>query len=158
MADQTITSRVPQQGDPVNVLLARLLASQCQRVTGTALASAIRSATTSSADIDTSGFRGIVVYVFVSAASGTGGLRIAIRGRDPVTTNYMQLGITNTPMVAVGNQVAVFGQGVGSVIQASIGAGVNGCLSTFLPDVVRVEIVHGDLSNYTYSVGYCLVP
>lgn len=157
-ADIIPIKRLPRSDDGVQALLAKLLSVQAQRVTGTALASGTRSSTTASSDIDTSGIRGVVVYLFVSVASGTGGLRIGIRGRDPVTNNYMQLALTNTANVGIGNQVAVFGQAVGTTSGASIGASVNGSVGTFLPDLIRIEIQHGDASPYTYSVGYCLVP
>jgi hypothetical protein len=145
MADQTITSRVPQQGDPVNVLLARLLATQSQRVTGTALSMATRTTTTQSATIDCTGFRGIIIYFRVTSAPGTDTVRITVRGLDPVWGGYT--------MFAQGP-----GQNAPSATAVSIGPGFT--IATGLPDQIRIEVTHvpGPGGPFDYSVGYCLIP
>lgn len=145
MASQTITSRLPQQGDPVEVLLARLLASTAQRVTGTALTVATRNATTQSSFIDCTGFKSIVVYFRVTAVPGTDTVRITLRGNDPASGSALV--IASSPIVStVASNVYSFGPGVGIAVN--------------LPDQIRIEVTHSPSpsGSFDYSVGYCLVP
>lgn len=146
MASQTITSRLPQQGDPVEVLLARLLASQSQRVTGTALALATRNATTLSGIIDCTGFRAIVVFFRVTAAPGTDTVRIQLRGIDP-TSGLSGFGVALASTVSTPTTAAY-----------SFGPGCT--IATALPDQIRIEVTHSPTpsGNFDYSVGYCLIP
>lgn len=145
MADQTITSRVPQQGDPVNVLLARLLATQSQRVTGTALALANRTSTTQSTIIDCTGFRGIILYFRVNAVPGTDTVGIRIRGVDPVSGLALTL-LVGPTQSTIGATTVVAGPGFSSPCA--------------LPDQIRIEVTHSASpgGTFEYSVGYCLVP
>lgn len=154
MSDLAIPTRRPQDTDTERMLLARLLAAQAVKTTGTALASAARTTTTQSADIDTTGFRGIVVFLNVTAASGTGGLTMRVRGRDPVSLSFANLVSDGSAITAVSIRSLQFGGG-GGASSATSGGGLLGGL---LPDTIRIEVSHGDASSYTYSVGYCLVP
>lgn len=155
MTDLNPLTVLPQKEDDVKALLGRLLYGANKKRTATALASAARTATTQSADIDTTGFRAIVLFFSVSVASGTGGLTLRLRGRDPVTSAYMSL----TQDATARTTVATWTMAVGSGCSAPSGALLNGSLTGFpLPDIIRVEVSHGDASSYTYSVGYCLVP
>lgn len=145
MASQTITSRLPQQGDPVEVLLARLLASTAQRVTGTALALATRNATTQSSVIDCTGFRGIIIYHRVTAVPGVDTVRLTIRGIDPVSGQAFATS-NGATISAAGNYVTTIGPGFGT--------------PSALPDQIRIEVTHSPSpsGNFDYSVGYCLIP
>lgn len=145
MASQTITSRLPQQGDPVEVLLARLLASTAQRVTGTALSQATRNATTQSAVIDCTGFKGIIVYHRVNGVPGVDTVRVTIRGIDPVSGQAFQIA-TGSAQSSTGIYAVVAGPGFAT--------------PTALPDQIRIEITHSPSpsGNFDYSVGYCLIP
>lgn len=155
MSELNIATRRPQDTDTERMLLARLLAAQAVKTTGTALASAARTTTTQSADIDTTGFRGIVVFFNVTVASGTGGLTLRLRGRDSVTSLYAALTQDSTARTATGFWTMSVGLGV----SAPSGATLTGSLTGLpLPDTIRLEVAHGDASSYTYSVGYCLVP
>lgn len=155
MASQTITSRLPQQGDPVEVLLARMLANTAQRVTGTALASLSRTSTTLSTDIDCSGFSRIVAYLDVTSSPGAGTLAFRILARNPITSVYGVL-FAGTPSAIAGMYVGSWGPGCSGV--AVGGLGFLGAGGIALPDVVRLQIVHSTADPYTYSLGYCLVP
>jgi hypothetical protein len=155
MSDLALSTRVPQDTDTERLLLARLLASAAVKTTGTGLASAARTATTMTADITTNGYRGIVVYLGVSAASGTGGLTLRIRGKDPVTGNYFSLTQDSATRTTTGSWTMSMGAGASAPSGAALTGSVTGF---FLPDTIRLEVAHGDASSYTYSVGYCLVP
>lgn len=145
MASQTITSRLPQQGDPVEVLLARLLAITAQRVTGTALALTTRNATTQSSVIDCTGFRGIIIYHRITAVPGVDTVRLTVRGIDPVSGQAFALA-NGTAQSAAGIYATTVGPGFG--------------VASALPDQIRIEITHSPSpsGNFDYSVGYCLIP
>lgn len=125
-----------------------------REVAGTALESAARTATTQTADIDALGASSILVYLNISAASGTGGLSVGVRGKDPVSGNYASLGTSST-YTTTGIRVFAFGRGVGAYTNMNF---VWGGIGVPIPDTLRIEIAHADASSYTYSVGYCLVP
>lgn len=135
--------RGPRTDDGPTALLAKLLAAQAQRVTGTALASAVRNATTQSAFIDCTGFRAIIVYLRVVTNAGADTLRIVLRGLDPASGQLLNVAQSSAVTVTT---VASFGLG------ASIPCG--------LPDQLRIEIQHSPSpsGNFEYTVGYCLVP
>ncbi len=154
MSDLAITTRVPQDTDTERLLLARLLASVAVKTTGTGLASAARTATTQTADITTNGYRGLVIFLNVTAASGTGGLTLRVRGKCPVSGAYLALGSVTSAVTAIGITGLQFGGG-GAGTTATVAGGAFGGI---LPDTIRLEVAHGDASSYTYSVGYCLVP
>lgn len=140
-----LSSRIPQTDDSASVLLAKLLAVQGQRVTGTALAMGTRNATTQSAIIDCTGFRAIIVYLRVTSAPGTDSIRPAIRGIDPVSAQAFNLA-NGSAQTMTGNFATVIGPGCG--------------VQSALPDQIRIEITHTPSpgGNFDYSVGYCLVP
>lgn len=140
-----IITRVPQNDDSVALLLARLLAVQSQRVTGTALAAATRNSTTQSAIIDCTGFRSIIVFFRVTSVPGVDTVRVTIRGIDPVSGVAMALLQAGT-VSAVGATTVIAGPGAGSAMA--------------LPDQIRIEITHSASpgGNFDYSVGYCLIP
>lgn len=116
----------------------------------TLLSSAARTATTASADVNSVNLRGITVVLNVTAASGTGGLTLKIQGKDPLSGNYVDLLSATTPVTAVGTYTYVVYPG------ASLAGGVIQVSSLPLPRIFRVQVVHGDGSSYTYSVGASL--
>lgn len=125
---------------------------QRNNIGGTLLASAARTATTTSADFLTYNARGLVVFLDVTAASGTGGLTVVAQLKDTVSGNYFSL-----PGYVFGTAT---GRGVSFVIPgvvASTGADVKQSLSYGLSQTMRVQITHGDATSYTYSVGYGLI-
>lgn len=144
-ADIIPIKRLPQSDDGVQALLAKLLAVQGQRVTGTALAMGTRNATTQSAIIDSNGFSGIIAYLRIISVPGTDSIRVTLRGIDPVSGQAFYL--TNGPSQT--------GIGIFSTI---IGPGFP--VAAALPDQIRIEITHSPSpgGNFEYSVGYCLVP
>lgn len=154
MADLPITTRKPQDTDTERLLLARLLDATATKTTGTALASAARTASTNSSNITTGGASSIVVYLAVTVASGTGGLTMRIRGIDPVSGSAVPLLTATTAITATGSTAYCIGVGVGAVSGATVGV-IGGVP---LPDTIRIDVVHGDASSYTYSVGYSLIP
>lgn len=154
MSSITPTSILPDTKDDQKALLQKQLYAALTKVTGTALASAARTANTSSSSIDSTGYSAVLMYFNTTVASGTGGLIFRIDGLDPVSANWFNLG-SYTAITTTGARAIAYGKGVGA---ASASMGPWGIAGVPLPEQIRVTVVHGDGSSYTYSVGYCLIP
>jgi len=90
--------------------------------------------------------RGIIVYLNVGTASGTGGLSVKINGIDPVSGTAAQLNANPTAVTATGVKTYILYPGTTS--------GGTQATSAPLPDQFRIDVGVGDSSSYTYSVGY----
>lgn len=118
-------------------------------VEGTALASAARTATTHSPDITNPNGKGVIAYLNVTAASGTGGLTLRYAFRDPLSGVYANVNAAPTPVTAVGGFVYVLYPGAtGGGTQVTGGPA---------PRTFRISVFAADGSSYTYSVSYCLL-
>lgn len=105
-------------------------------VEGTALASAVRNATTASADITNyNGSQGIF-FLNITAVPGVQTITLQLQAKDPVSGGYVT--------IASGGALAVTGL---TILSLGIIAGI-------LPRTFRVNIVHSGAGNFTYSVGY----
>lgn len=93
------------------------------------------------------------VYLNVTAASGTGGLQVAIVGVDPVSGLNFQIGANPTAITATGKSVYVYGPGCTAATGGDIKAGV----VAPIPDVFNVIVTVGDASSYTYSIGMSVI-
>lgn len=97
-------------------------------------------------------WEGIVVYLNVTAASGTGGLEIVVWTVDPVTGNTSdQINSTPTAVTATGGHVYVIRPGGVS------GGGPTQTTAQVLPAKIQVMVHVGDASSYTYSVSCSLL-
>ena len=118
---------------------------------GPIYASAARTtAQTGSTMINAENAKGILVHLDVTAASGTGGLTLAVKGIDPVSGNATALLTAGAAVTATGTKSYLLYPGAsgGSVTTAVSGA---------LPYKYRVDVAVGDASSNTYSVGYTLL-
>jgi hypothetical protein len=77
-----------------------------------------------------------------------------IRGIDPVSTSAVPLITATAAVTATGSTVYCVGIGVG----ASTGVTTGALAGVPLPDTIRIDVVVGDATSYTYSVGYVLTP
>lgn len=116
----------------------------------TALASAARTATTNSSDITNHNAVGILVFLNVTVASGTGGLQVQVMAKDPVSGSYFALNAAPTAVTGTGLKLYVVDPG-------SSGGNATQATEASLPRTFRITVTHGDGSSYTYSVGYALV-
>lgn len=123
-------------------------------VSGNALASAARTATTNSTDITNTGFSAIILYLKVTAASGTGGLKIAIQNKSAAGDYYTMDSLTMTAVTAVGNVAYVYG----IYSQATGGYSVQNTQQIVLGSTFRIQVQHADGSSYTYQLDYDLIP
>lgn len=152
MSEILLTDLLPATEDSERLLLAKL---RGRPISGTALASAARTASTLSSNFSTRGARGIIVYLNITAASGTGGLMPRLFGVDPLTSAVATSGSVNTPVTTVGLRVYHFGPGCGAANQ---GTAAWGSVGVQLGALSAIQIFHNDASSYTYSVSYELVP
>lgn len=152
----SFTNLNPEADDGILNLLAKILSKIQDRAstTNTALASAARTASTLSSNFSTRGFRGIIVYLNITAASGTGGLTPRLFGVDPLTLAVATSAVASTPVTTVGLRVYHFGVGCGA---ANAGSAAWGSVGVLLGALSAIQILHADASSYTYSVSYELV-
>lgn len=114
------------------------------------LPSAARTATVTSADIVNRSFRGALLFLNVTVASGTGGLQVRWRYKDPISGEYQYMNTAPTAITATG--LAIYG-----LYPAALANG-NQMLNQILPRTWQVQVQHGNSSSYTYSVGAVLLP
>lgn len=123
---------------------------ETNNIEGIALASALRTVTTATADILNVNNKGVMVFLNVTAASGTGGLQVRIQCKDPISGTYTGMNAAPAAVIATGHTVYLFGPLNTSGSNITVYNGI-------LPRTWRISVTHGDSSNYTYSVGYCMV-
>lgn len=114
-------------------------------VAGTLLASASRSATTSSADQLLYSGRGVRVTVNVTVVPGVDTITPAIEVKDPISGTYTAV-LTGAPLIATGLVTLRVGQG--------ITAAANLAAADLLARTWRVTVTHSAGTAFTYSVGY----
>jgi hypothetical protein len=116
---------------------------------GTLLASQARTGTTVTPNQTNYNAKGVLVFLDVTVASGTGGLTVYFEMIDPVTGKTAILNATPAAITATGSYMFELYPGNNAasndVKQRTAGA---------LPRVWNVKISHGDGTTYTYSVGY----
>jgi hypothetical protein len=98
--------------------------------------------------------RGLILFLNVTAASGTGGLVTTIFGLDPVSDGELSLNAAPAARVATGLVAYVLYPGVAG----SYGPPIIQATALPLPQVWGVRVSVGDASSYTYSLAYCLLP
>lgn len=111
------------------------------------LESAARTATTVTQQQQDAAMRSVRLYLNVTAASGTGGLTLAIRGRDKASSDAAAIAKDTTAITATGLYVFELAPGI-----AAADSQRRLALAALLPVVWDVQIAHGDGSNYTYSL------
>ena len=113
----------------------------------TLLASAARTGTTTTATQTNYNARGIVVFLNVTVASGTGGLQVQLGYVDPVSGNNILISTAPTAITATGIRAYIYfpGNATGGLVSQNN--------QTVLPRSFYVSVAHGDGSSYTYSVG-----
>lgn len=114
------------------------------------LASAERSAVTNTAVQFNDSGRGLVVFLDVSAVSGTGGLHPRLMMVDFLSGNTALM--TANPAVAatVGRFIYTWYPGVSGALGMQM-------QNLVLPRSWYVTVQHDDASNYTYSLSACVI-
>lgn len=119
---------------------------------GTILSSAARTGTTNSSDFTNYNHRGIVLSLNITSASGTGGLQVLIQVKDSIAVVYRQLNTSPTAITAAGQYIYMLYPGIDGTNNNN-----NQNISQVLPQIFRIQVVHGDASSYTYSVNYHMI-
>lgn len=112
------------------------------------LASGARTATTFTTDQTSYNWKGVIVYINVTALTATGTLTVSIQGKDAISGNYYDM-LVGTAIVATGNQQLYYFPG------AAITTNVSG--PGRLPRTWRVNCVHGNGVSITYSVNLSML-
>lgn len=120
---------------------------------GVIFSSGQRSGTQVSSIIQNPSCRGVILYLRITASSGTGGLSPVIWGVDPASGQFITLNAVPEPVVGTRNYTYVLYPG------ASLDFGLTAVQveSLPLPKQWGVQVWTGDSSNYTYSLGYSLI-
>lgn len=108
----------------------------------TLLASAARTATTSTSDIVRTSEQAIHIALIVTAVPTTETLTAKIEGKT-ISGTYYTL-VAGTASAATGTVILKVGRGIASVTNVAIG--------DMLPDIYRVTITHSSTGSFTYSV------
>jgi hypothetical protein len=114
---------------------------------------ATRSATATSSEFRTPfGYRGVKIYVDVSAITGGPGTGIQLRlqGGSPVGGGYFSFSAAPAAIVAIGLYLYTF---YPAAIAGGFTVGVNQAIDSRL----RVIVTHSDATPYTYAVGASFV-
>ncbi len=111
--------------------------------------SAQRTATITSASIDNPTAKGIVIFLNVTQASGTGGIQVNLLNVDPASGNAVSF---------LGPEPRVTGMGLSAyTYYPGFTTGAGGGNSGVVTRTFQIQVIHNDSSNYTYSVGISLV-
>ena len=124
---------------------------QRNNVEATLLASAARTATTSSADQTNYNAKGIIVVFDVTSVPGTDTVQLKVQAKDPASGKYIDM-VTGTAESAAGTYVYAVYPGIGDK---------NTILDNYeelpLSRTWRVQVVHSAATSFTYSVGVMYV-
>jgi len=109
----------------------------------TAFASAARTASSNSADIDVRPYLGCKVVIDMTVVPGVDTVTFTVKGKDKLSGKYFTL-LASAAIVAVSTVVLSIYPGAPVTANVSV--------NDFLPDTIRVEAVHSAATSFTYSV------
>jgi hypothetical protein len=116
-------------------------------VEGTALASAARTVTVSSADIINNHGKGIHIILDVTAVA-TSDVKVKVEGKDLASGKYYTI-LESASVTTVSTNVYK--------VYPGLTAAANLIASDILPKTIRLTATHANANSTTYSVGYNLV-
>jgi hypothetical protein len=114
------------------------------------LASAARTATTSSADVTNHNGRGVIIFWNVSAYAGATSMQLKLQVKDPISGNYADALV---PAARASAGMTAYGWYPG----ASQGGSLSGSTAGLLGRTFRITVTHSDGTGQTYSVGVALI-
>jgi len=116
----------------------------------TLYASAARTATPTAVTVRTGRYRGIKLFINVSALAATPSVVPKIEMVDSLSGAVSAALLTGAAITATGVTVLTVYPGV--TVAANVSA------ADVLPDAIRVTMTHGDADSITYSVAAHLIP
>lgn len=128
--------------------MATITLGELVNINGTALASAARTATVSSADIFNVNKKGVHVVLDVTAASATPSITLTIQGKDELSGKYYTI-LTSAAVTGISTNIYK--------VYPGLTAASNLVASDIIPKTFRITMTHSDTDSITYSVGYSLV-
>lgn len=153
MSRAPILTRVPQVGDGIAALLSRIAPSP---KSGYALVRALRSVTTTSADIDASGYETLIVRFNMVAFGGGQGVIPIVQSVDPESGVVTSLASASGSLTGTGWWVYVIGRGIGTF--SNMGNGLQGYASVPLTSLIRVGLHWSSFNWHDVEMTYELVP
>jgi hypothetical protein len=99
------------------------------------------------------GHKGILIYLNITAASGTGGLQVVLENLAPVSGQWAAANTTPTAITT-----ATFQKYLIYVGSTATNSSASQQSSGPLARNWRLHVFVGDSSSYTYSLGYTLLP
>lgn len=124
---------------------------------GTLLASAARTALAQAPVQTNYNGRGVLLFLNVTAASGTGGLSVRLQAVDPLSGTAALANGGPTLVTATGLYAYEFYPGGLSAAPSTSAGFVVQRVSCALPRSWSAVVNVGDASSYTYSLGYAVV-
>jgi hypothetical protein len=146
----------PQIEDNPLATLKRIAAAGIPAAVATALASAARTSQTDSVVIDARHYSGIMVWLYCSASSGTGGISVQVIASDPTTAQGRNIQAFTTSSTSTGSHALLLRNGSMATNNSAFVGGVS--THPGLPPKFFLRVPHADASSYTYSVQYQLLP
>lgn len=147
--EQTIGSAIPSKANLMGISDGANIRAFSGNLEGTLLASAARTTGPTTAIQKNYNAKGVIIYLNITAASGTGGLRVFIQMIDPVSGSVTNINAAPTAIIATGLYTYA--------IYPSMSSGATQATSGVLPRSWNVWIQELDASSYTYSLGYSLM-
>lgn len=126
----------------LSILFAVSMVGSASAGQDTLLASAARTATTTTSDVIKSTEKGIHVIIKVTAVPGVDTVTPKIQAKDSLG-NYYDL-LVGTAISTTGTTVLKLAPGISAIANASA--------ADILPDVYRVVMTHSAGTSFTYSV------
>lgn len=120
--------------------------------TGTFLASAARTATTSAPEQTNWNARGALLVLDVTVASGTGGLQVQIMGSSPSLGGFQIMSTAPTAVTATGVYMYLYYPST-----ATVQAVIKQVTNMIVPRQWSAQVTAGDASSYTYSLDFVLI-
>lgn len=154
--ESTIGTTVPSKAILMGISDGSNIRPFSGNLQGTLLASAARTASTTSATQTNYNARGVIISLDITAASGSGGLAVRLWTLDPVTQKIFYFVAAPTSILATGTYGYEFYPGSSAAVAAGT-ALINQRSSVVLPRSWGVYVIHADGSSYTYSLGYSLI-
>jgi hypothetical protein len=161
LADGTANPTTPLAGAALELFNGTTWDRVRGNTEGTALASAARTTTTSSADVTNHNARGVVIAVdFTATPNNAETATVAIQAKDPVSSKYVTLtaftALTASNLGATPTtETYLYSLYPGAAETAATAKHEVQALA--LPRTWRVSVTHSAGGSWTYSVGYSLI-
>lgn len=113
------------------------------------LASAARTTTQTSVDLDSFGCRGILIALDMTNATALPSVSLSIKGKDKTSGKYYAL-LAGAAVTTVSTNAYV--------VYPGVAVSANVAVSNVIPDTFQIVVTANNANSGTYSVGYSLVP